>query len=70
LPKSNCGYWLPKFRRNKERDTRKNRELRRLGWRVLTIWEHEIKRDVAKAASRVVLALADARRGVRARAAR
>lgn len=36
-------FWLKKFDDNKARDRRVNRELCRLGWRVLRIWEHELK---------------------------
>ena len=38
-PKSNTAYWMPKLEANKERDARKSRELRELGWRVATVWE-------------------------------
>jgi len=44
-PKSNVEYWRAKIRANRERDRRKERELRRLGWRVITIWECETKRE-------------------------
>lgn len=43
-PKSNRVYWLPKIRRNKDRDARNVRRLRRAGWQVFTIWECEISK--------------------------
>jgi DNA mismatch endonuclease (patch repair protein) len=43
LPKSNYRYWSLKFRLNKERDARKNRELRSNGWKVLVFWECEVR---------------------------
>lgn len=43
-PTSNSGYWSEKFRRNKDRDKRVGRLLRRDGWKVVRIWEHEIER--------------------------
>lgn len=43
LPKSNRSYWLPKLRRNVERDARQLTELQRLGWRCLVVWECETK---------------------------
>jgi DNA mismatch endonuclease (patch repair protein) len=43
LPKSNSDYWANKLRRNVERDTRRHKELRRIGWRALVIWECETK---------------------------
>jgi len=41
-PKSNREYWLPKLKRNRERDARNIRELRRLGWQVIIVWECEV----------------------------
>lgn len=38
-PKTNRGYWLPKLKRNTERDRRSLRILRAAGWRVLVVWE-------------------------------
>ena len=42
-PKSNREYWLPKLRRNKERDAEHQARLREMGWDVLVIWECETK---------------------------
>ena len=39
MPASNKAYWLPKFERTVARDARNTRQLRRLGWRVMTVWE-------------------------------
>jgi DNA mismatch endonuclease Vsr len=39
LPVANRAYWLAKLRRNRERDRAAGRALRRLGWRVIIIWE-------------------------------
>jgi len=44
IPKTNPAFWNEKFRKNKDRDKRKVRELRLLGWRVLTIWECSLKK--------------------------
>ena len=38
-PKSRPEFWQAKFDANVDRDRRAQRELRRRGWRVLTIWE-------------------------------
>lgn len=43
-PKSRLDFWVPKLQGNIERDGRKDRELRALGWDVWTIWECETKR--------------------------
>ena len=57
-PKSRQGYWLPKLKRNKERDAENRSELRELGWRVMTIWECEIK-DTAALMNRITEFLDD-----------
>ena len=41
-PASNAAFWQEKFRKNVARDRKKAAELRRLGWRVLTIWECQV----------------------------
>jgi DNA mismatch endonuclease (patch repair protein) len=43
LPKSRLDFWLPKLEGNKERDERNKRALAEAGWKVLTIWECELK---------------------------
>lgn len=42
VPKSRPGFWSNKFSSNVARDSRARAELRRLGWRVLVIWECEL----------------------------
>lgn len=42
--------WLEKMDRNRRRDVRVRRQLRRLGWLTMVVWEHE---DPARAAERV-----------------
>ena len=41
-PGSNRAYWLPKLRRNRERDATVKRSLRSAGWRVIRLWEHDL----------------------------
>lgn len=43
MPKSHSEFWKEKFRKNVERDERKRKALEDEGWRVLTIWECQIK---------------------------
>lgn len=43
LPKSRSEYWAAKFERNRSRDAENQKLLEEAGWRVLTIWECEIK---------------------------
>jgi len=42
-PKSNRKYWLPKLMRNVIRDREVDMAYKNAGWRVLRIWEHELK---------------------------
>ena len=44
-PKSNREYWLPKIRRNKQRDAENISALREVGWDVLIVWECEIEKN-------------------------
>lgn len=47
-PSSNEEYWHKKIDRNVERDAQNTKELMGMGWRVLTIWECELKKTVAE----------------------
>lgn len=42
IPTNNRPFWKKKLTANKERDRRVNQTLRKAGWRVLRIWEHEL----------------------------
>jgi DNA mismatch endonuclease (patch repair protein) len=43
LPATRRAFWLAKFARNKARDRLVNRTLRKQGWRVIRVWEHELR---------------------------
>lgn len=43
LPKSRLDFWLPKLEGNSKRDEQNKRALQREGWKVLTIWECQLK---------------------------
>ena len=44
MPLSNKEYWSNKLLRNQERDRENQQRLRILGWKVILIWECELKR--------------------------
>jgi len=48
VPKTNALWWNEKIEKNKLRDERASQELRRSGWRVVRVWEHENPADAAK----------------------
>lgn len=53
MPKNNHEFWQKKLKSNQDRDIRVNEELRRRGWTVIRIWEHELK-DKEKVAKQIV----------------
>ena len=42
IPSSNRRYWLAKFARNRARDKTVTRELKKMGWHVMRILEHDL----------------------------
>ena len=42
LPSTRKKYWLPKIERNKQRDKEVNRYYKKLGWKIIRVWEHRI----------------------------
>lgn len=46
-PASNQEYWEKKLNGNKQRDLKNYEMLREQGWRVITIWECELRKTVA-----------------------
>jgi DNA mismatch endonuclease (patch repair protein) len=42
-PKSNEDFWKAKIERNVERDKQLYEQLRQLGWKVIVVWECEIR---------------------------
>lgn len=47
-------FWKNKLIKNKIRDRFVARKLRQIGWEVLIIWEHQIKRDFDESVDRIV----------------
>jgi DNA mismatch endonuclease (patch repair protein) len=56
LPKTNRAYWVRKIKRNVALAQSHNRRLRRDGWTVIRVWEHEMG-DTAKIKARILRAL-------------
>jgi DNA mismatch endonuclease, patch repair protein len=57
LPVNNRTFWRKKLALNRARDLLVNRRLRQLGWRVLRLWEHEL-RDQPRCLQKIVRILA------------
>ena len=43
MPSSKQAYWRPKIAKNKARDKLVTTALRKRGWQVLRIWEHDLR---------------------------
>lgn len=56
LPKTKIEYWGPKIARNVARDADQEQLLLAAGWKVLTVWQCEL-RDVATLESKLKSAL-------------
>jgi DNA mismatch endonuclease (patch repair protein) len=54
LPKRNRSFWAAKFERNVARDRLANRELKRMGWKVIEVWEHELRRNPMRVKQRIL----------------
>ncbi|MBZ5718957.1 MAG: DNA mismatch endonuclease Vsr [Acidobacteriia bacterium] len=52
MPKSQNSYWIPKLQANIERDKRQRKNLGKLGWHVLVVWDCETV-NTAKLAMRL-----------------
>lgn len=45
VPTKNKEFWLKKFERNVERDASSKEALEEMGWKVLTVWECQLKEN-------------------------
>jgi DNA mismatch endonuclease (patch repair protein) len=46
-------FWRNKISRNRCRDQKNFRQLRRMGWSVIRLWKHEINRDLDSCVNRI-----------------
>lgn len=46
----NPKYWVTKIATNMERDKRSNEALKKLGWRVVRLWESDVRKNPGRAA--------------------
>jgi DNA mismatch endonuclease (patch repair protein) len=44
MPKTRTEFWKAKFKRNVSRDIAVRLALKKQGWRVLTVWECQLKK--------------------------
>ncbi len=53
-PETNTKFWKNKILQNKKRDYKNNIQLRKAGWTVLRIWEHEVKKNPIKVVNKII----------------
>ena len=54
VPKTRTEWWLEKIGRNKANDKKKNSMLRKEGWKVIEIWECDLKKNFEKKLNQVL----------------
>lgn len=60
VPKTNTDFWMSKINRNIERDRENYNKLTDAGWKVLTVWECQLKKSVREQTlSRLVTSIRD-----------
>jgi len=47
-------FWKEKIRKTRERDQKNFKKLRRMGWQVIRIWQHEVENDLHDCVERIV----------------
>jgi len=58
-PKTNTEYWKNKIARNQQRAKTVRRQLNRNGWRVMRVWEHELKNNLDKVICKIKKRMSD-----------
>ena len=59
--KTHREYWIPKIERNIAKDEEVNHILTAMGWRVIRLWEHEIRKDLEGSVEMIMRAIEEAR---------
>jgi DNA mismatch endonuclease (patch repair protein) len=56
-PSSNRSYWDLKVDRNMRRDRSRRAKLKRLGWKVIRLWEHQVVKQPERCVSKILKAI-------------
>jgi len=54
-------FWKIKINRNRARDQKNFRKLRRMGWVVIRLWQHEIRKEPAVCIQQIITAVGRSR---------
>lgn len=60
--KANAEFWRNKIKQNQERDLDTNEKLKKAGWKVIRVWEHENPEKAAEKILKIVIKLRTATR--------
>ena len=50
-------FWRKKISQTRKRDVKNHRKLREMGWTVIRLWQHDLKRDFDGSISRILSAI-------------
>jgi DNA mismatch endonuclease (patch repair protein) len=53
-PKSRIGFWNKKIKDNLIRDKEVNKSLKKNGWKILRVWEHELREKPNKVCQKII----------------
>ena len=56
-PQTRKKFWVSKITQNIERDEAVNQHYKKIGWRAIRVWEHEIKKDLRENIQKITRAL-------------
>lgn len=54
LPRSKVEFWKKKIERNRKRDIEVDKYYKEIGWKILRVWEHEIKKNNEQAINKLI----------------
>lgn len=57
MPKSNLEYWAKKIEHNRKRDQEVTMQLEKAGWKVIRIWEKDLKQNFLTCFNQILKAL-------------
>jgi len=47
-------FWQRKIEMNRVRDQKNFKKLRRMGWKVIRVWQHEVEKDLEAVVQRII----------------
>lgn len=53
MPNSNIEYWQRKIEKNRKRDAEITKQYKNNGFKILRLWEHEIRKNIEKVIKKV-----------------